>query len=174
MATSEVSIKGYSEPNDGSRPVSQTVRSTSGAGKGNLTGICSDLYHNEWVFLFVFILFFSKLMLTRRCTRSFGVHVPVHLWLYLARVSWCTISLKVISSRFVSKKPFIPFSTSVLFESIVQFHFQTHCWTCITEILCFLVMMFVAWQLKFNHDPFFFCGRGLVWGNLVLAVTNLQ
>lgn len=78
MAASEVSIQGYSEPSDGSRPVSETGRSSSGVGIGNL----SDLFYNmefsgEFSYLCLFL--FTKLMLIRRCTRSFGVHVPVHL-----------------------------------------------------------------------------------------------
>ncbi|CAN4086562.1 unnamed protein product [Withania somnifera] len=47
MATSEVSMKGYSEPTDGSRPVSETLRSTSGVGKVDAeTALYTELWRS--------------------------------------------------------------------------------------------------------------------------------
>lgn len=58
MAASEVSIKGYSEPSDGSRTVSETVWSTSGVGKGNLTGFCTGFSGNSEFFPVSFLICF--------------------------------------------------------------------------------------------------------------------
>lgn len=58
MAASEVSIKGYNEPSDGSRQVSDTVRSSSGAGKGNLAHFCVFfLFSGELSYLLLFCVF---------------------------------------------------------------------------------------------------------------------
>ncbi|XP_060205381.1 auxin response factor 2A [Lycium barbarum] len=47
MATSEVSIKGYNEPNDGSRQVLETVKSNSGAGKVDAeTALYTELWRS--------------------------------------------------------------------------------------------------------------------------------
>ncbi|KAJ8536109.1 hypothetical protein K7X08_034510 [Anisodus acutangulus] len=47
MATSEVSIKGYNEPSDGSRPVSDTGRSTSDVGKVDAeTALYTELWRS--------------------------------------------------------------------------------------------------------------------------------
>ncbi|KAF3625465.1 Auxin response factor 23 [Capsicum annuum] len=47
MAASEVSIKGYNEPSDGSRQVSDTVRSSSGAGKAHAeTALYTELWRS--------------------------------------------------------------------------------------------------------------------------------
>lgn len=51
MTTSEVSIKGYSEPGDGSRGLPEATMGVSGAGKGKFRLACSHTFLDYWVFV---------------------------------------------------------------------------------------------------------------------------
>lgn len=104
---------------------SENCRNAAGAGKGNFS-VIKRVYHmqllsccvcaSNWtsnstfanenfcnlLYNFEFYVLFMKLMLRKRCTRSYGEHVQVRLWQCHVKASWCSISHKVILNRFAS------------------------------------------------------------------------